>query len=275
MEAWNFDHAAAYPCASCGYDLRGQVEPRCPECGLQFDPEQLPMPPIPWMRQGTGNTWGAYWATVGWVLLRPCEAARVVASAPVYLNLVASEFRRAILWQAVASALLSVALLAIGAIGQVGGGALAALVSILILFPGVFLFFWAVTIAHSTARLLWSRSILHDHAEALQLYATAPLALLPVLTVIAAVSMMADLGGNNAAAAQLRRLVLGGGAAIMFAWWGYTVLMMQWTGIWTTKEWLTISTLIPIRWCVVAVLVAAQTFFLSLCIFVPLRWLSD
>ncbi len=24
-------------CLSCGYDLRGQVEPRCPECGQAFD----------------------------------------------------------------------------------------------------------------------------------------------------------------------------------------------------------------------------------------------
>ena len=26
----------ALPCPTCDYDLRGQVEPRCPECGLQF-----------------------------------------------------------------------------------------------------------------------------------------------------------------------------------------------------------------------------------------------
>jgi hypothetical protein len=24
-------------CQSCGYDLRGQIEPRCPECGTTFD----------------------------------------------------------------------------------------------------------------------------------------------------------------------------------------------------------------------------------------------
>jgi rubrerythrin len=24
-------------CIECGYDLRGQVEHRCPECGTQFD----------------------------------------------------------------------------------------------------------------------------------------------------------------------------------------------------------------------------------------------
>jgi hypothetical protein len=29
------------PCPRCGYNLRGLVEPRCPECGLVFDPERV------------------------------------------------------------------------------------------------------------------------------------------------------------------------------------------------------------------------------------------
>jgi hypothetical protein len=28
-------------CRNCGYDLRGQVEPRCPECGTPFDSKLL------------------------------------------------------------------------------------------------------------------------------------------------------------------------------------------------------------------------------------------
>ena len=28
-------------CVVCGYDLRGQVEARCPECGQSFDPDLL------------------------------------------------------------------------------------------------------------------------------------------------------------------------------------------------------------------------------------------
>jgi hypothetical protein len=30
----------AFCCKQCGYDLQGQVEPRCPECGLEFDPTE-------------------------------------------------------------------------------------------------------------------------------------------------------------------------------------------------------------------------------------------
>ncbi|MCY2952624.1 MAG: hypothetical protein NTU53_11725 [Planctomycetota bacterium] len=28
-------------CVECGYDLRGQLEPRCPECGKAFDPSLI------------------------------------------------------------------------------------------------------------------------------------------------------------------------------------------------------------------------------------------
>jgi hypothetical protein len=31
-------------CVHCGYDLRGQTEPRCPECGRAFDPALLNRP---------------------------------------------------------------------------------------------------------------------------------------------------------------------------------------------------------------------------------------
>ncbi len=36
-------------CAECGYDLRGQTSPRCPECGHETspNPEERPCPPNP------------------------------------------------------------------------------------------------------------------------------------------------------------------------------------------------------------------------------------
>lgn len=32
---------AGFRCRRCGYDLQGQVEPRCPECGSEFDRAEL------------------------------------------------------------------------------------------------------------------------------------------------------------------------------------------------------------------------------------------
>jgi len=34
-------------CIACGYDLRGQVDPRCPECGTAFDPKLIKRPSDP------------------------------------------------------------------------------------------------------------------------------------------------------------------------------------------------------------------------------------
>jgi hypothetical protein len=34
-------------CRHCGYDLRGQIEPRCPECGRQFDARLPDAPGLP------------------------------------------------------------------------------------------------------------------------------------------------------------------------------------------------------------------------------------
>jgi hypothetical protein len=34
---------AARPCAKCGYDLRGQVERRCPECGTPMPARLCPL----------------------------------------------------------------------------------------------------------------------------------------------------------------------------------------------------------------------------------------
>lgn len=43
---WRLDrrYTAGY-CQKCGYNLRGLPEPRCPECGMEFDPSALPSTP--------------------------------------------------------------------------------------------------------------------------------------------------------------------------------------------------------------------------------------
>ena len=41
MEQAAMQESDALPCPMCEYDLRGQIEPRCPECGYRFDWEEL------------------------------------------------------------------------------------------------------------------------------------------------------------------------------------------------------------------------------------------
>jgi len=38
---WEPREGPAVPCPKCGYDLRGQQECRCPECGQQFTVGEL------------------------------------------------------------------------------------------------------------------------------------------------------------------------------------------------------------------------------------------
>ena len=74
-------------CASCGYDLRGLEQLRCPECGLAFDPHYLPPADIPWLKRGDtnlhpnatgGNPFVAYWRTVWLVLAHPRRFGEMV-----------------------------------------------------------------------------------------------------------------------------------------------------------------------------------------------------
>jgi hypothetical protein len=68
------------PCASCGYDLRGLSEPRCPECGIAFDPTELSLAEIPWLCRNQLNIGAieAYARTVWLVLFHPRRFASQV-----------------------------------------------------------------------------------------------------------------------------------------------------------------------------------------------------
>jgi hypothetical protein len=81
------DAARVRRCAGCGYDLRGLEQFRCPECGLEFDPNYVPPADIPWLKRGNvaidanatgGNAFVAYWRTVWLVLARPRQFGEMV-----------------------------------------------------------------------------------------------------------------------------------------------------------------------------------------------------
>jgi hypothetical protein len=56
---------------SCGYDLRGLSENRCPECGQAFDPADPPAADVPWLHRKEIGAWRAFWETVVMVLAHP------------------------------------------------------------------------------------------------------------------------------------------------------------------------------------------------------------
>ncbi len=62
-------------CLACGYSLRGIDSERCPECGAAIDREALAVPQIPWANRKATGSFRAYWRTVWLVLWRPARAA--------------------------------------------------------------------------------------------------------------------------------------------------------------------------------------------------------
>lgn len=56
-------------CPQCGYNLRGLLANRCPECGVGFDRATLTASKIPWVRRRTIGKFRAYWQTV-WMVVQ-------------------------------------------------------------------------------------------------------------------------------------------------------------------------------------------------------------
>jgi hypothetical protein len=69
----NSEPAEGLLCARCGYDLRGLPSTCCPECGLPFDPSEVPPVDVPWLRRRQIGTFRAYFTTVWRVLLHPVQ----------------------------------------------------------------------------------------------------------------------------------------------------------------------------------------------------------
>jgi hypothetical protein len=65
-------------CGNCGYDLRGIAEPRCPECGVAFDPFRPPVASVPWFHRRTIGHAAALWRTWCLVAWRPGRLAEEV-----------------------------------------------------------------------------------------------------------------------------------------------------------------------------------------------------
>ncbi len=83
--------AADYLCTQCGYNLRGLIEDRCPECGTGFDRTTLSDGRIPWMHRHSRGRLRAYWATVRMVSLRPRQLAQEMSRPVPYAD--AQRFR--------------------------------------------------------------------------------------------------------------------------------------------------------------------------------------
>ncbi|HEX3355571.1 MAG TPA: hypothetical protein VHS31_01220 [Tepidisphaeraceae bacterium] len=64
MSELSHDNSIDLICPECGYDLRGLVNERCPECGTAFDRATAIRSHIPWAQRNDIGSFRAYWRTV-------------------------------------------------------------------------------------------------------------------------------------------------------------------------------------------------------------------
>lgn len=81
------------PCAGCGYDLRGNLSGRCPECGIELDAEAFSTrAAIPWQERQRVGRIRAFFRTVKLALRHPVQLARQAGRDVNYLD--ARRFQR-------------------------------------------------------------------------------------------------------------------------------------------------------------------------------------
>ena len=161
-------------CESCGYNLRGLTTHVCPECGSRFYPDAWRTPDIPWLHRRGFGVVRAYWHTA-WLIVSGPGAFVTEMQRGRYLDEEEAEQFR---WFTICEALLSI-VLALGGIGVAIGPADAVPVVIIGLLPvgtGTLIFLFLAT----EIRLFG----VPDDVAPLHDYACAPLAGLPVVTVL-------------------------------------------------------------------------------------------
>lgn len=170
-------------CPECGYDLRGGLSGRCPECGLPVDEQTLREPRIPWVHRARLGRARAYVRTLGLAMLHPArlggEAGKPLALAD------GRAFRRVTTWLATLPVVAMIAVAYANAFAPIGrwqgslsfvGGVLEWLV-LVAAAAGTWLFFYAMS---GAAGLFFRPRPLsaerRARAVAASCYACAPLA---------------------------------------------------------------------------------------------------
>src|SRR5438034_3348159 len=108
-------------CEHCGYSLVGlTASNRCPECGEEFDPNELPLARVPWLFRKRRGRVASYVQTVCLILQNPTAFARELCR-PVRVSAKdAKQFRRVTIRIAMLTCVLGAVL--VGLCGLLRGG---------------------------------------------------------------------------------------------------------------------------------------------------------
>ena len=271
----------ALVCGGCGFDLRAATADRCPECGRRFDPGHLVDALIPWEQRKWIGRVRAYVLTVLMVLFRPGALVRKTER-PVSLA-DAKRFRRvsvALAWAALLGAawgLRGWAVIHKPWQGDWWDDPIKVLVSpwsFGVLSLGLLLALAAMSLA-TAAFFGGSRDTppgRRVRVMAVGHYASAPLALLPILVALSLFGWGSSAGLENGGlqqpgqiladlAARLTPLPLFLAIAWALIWIGLTCYLLRATGH-RRRRVIAASVGLPIAWAAAVVLVplALQVF---------------
>ena len=223
-------------CEGCGYSLLGIAGDRCPECGAAYDLAALPFARVPWLHRRRLGGIRAYWATVWMVVRRPRAFAEELCR-PVRVSAADARAFRALTIRiaAFSVALTAAAILAIVVPTLPGGPlprgwwvALAGFVALTFVSTTIFLM-----LATDMPTFIWrglpSRP---DTLAPVHHYASAPLAVMPLLAVAAVALTSVFVRPPSESVLLASQITLGAcvAAMLLISWRCATQLMAGATG---------------------------------------------
>jgi hypothetical protein len=246
-------------CEACGYSLLGIAADRCPECGAPYDPNELPFARIPWLHRRRIGRVRAYAATVWGVLRRPRRFAEELCR-PVRVSAADARAFRALTIRiaAFAVAVAAAGIMTIIIANDPGGAALlpprwwaamAGFVALAFVSTTAFL-----RLATDMPTFIWRGPPGRPAGELapVHLYASAPLALMPLFALVAlsASTVLLDRGADPGRH-RASQLAIGASALLLlFVSWRCALQLMtgatggaerrqvRWLGFYLPVHWL-------------------------------------
>jgi hypothetical protein len=230
-------------CGNCGYDLRGIVNPRCPECGEQFDPIAPPVANVPWFHRRSIGPLTALWRTLWRVMTQTQWLVGEVRRDTTLDVTAAQSFRWICVGVAGCSTSLAIAMAMHPRPPMHIGFTLTAL-------PVLVFFHLTTVLMYSTAFESPGRL---SRFETLQDFTAAPLLLMPIVPISSALFLLFD---RDPTATMLPAGV------IIVIWSGCKLLYQTHAAGREANRRLLHSTLIVMVWCSFALICFILTIFL-------------
>jgi hypothetical protein len=246
------DATADRRCTGCGYDLRGLEQLRCPECGLAFDPNELPRANIPWLKRGDilidanatgGHAFIAYWRTVWLVLARPKKFGEMVWQDVDVDAAETTRFR----WITIGIALGSLLATMLPVFAPLSP---AVLITLVVLSAPIVAFFWMATGRFDIIQFIAPRFVQEMRYRRLHDLSCAGLALAPIVPMFLLLGLIMGWPGN-----YVGPRAVGLCWVVVIAWWYGSLRFQIHGGRCRTGDAILHGLMMPFAWFMIAAVI--------------------